>query len=160
MKSILSRRLGTFYLEKNYFHRDASTRRWIRLQPSIRSNVYSQFVPININSIFNIISANIMRFYLISYIGPILDDRLKEKLMKPWKGAHSSHFPVCLCVIGLQSTLFGLGTWVLGWMILGTWERNVFFFVFPNFHFYTFYGHFSIFSLYNTSKFLVSSYRS
>ena len=29
-------------------------------------------------------------------IGPILDDRLKEKLLKPWKGAHSSHFRVCL----------------------------------------------------------------
>ena len=27
-------------------------------------------------------------------IGPILDDRLKEKLLKPWKGAHSSHFRV------------------------------------------------------------------
>ena len=31
---------------------------------------------------------------------------------------------------------------------------------FRNFHFYAFYRHFSIFSLYNTSKFLVSSYRS
>ena len=30
-------------------------------------------------------------------IGPILDDRLKEKL-KPWKGAHSSHFRVCVCL--------------------------------------------------------------
>ena len=28
-------------------------------------------------------------------IGPILDDRLKEKLLKPWKGALSSHFRVC-----------------------------------------------------------------
>ena len=52
------------------------------------------------------------------FIGPILDDTLKEKLLKPWKDAHSSHFPVCLpvrvcvcmCVIGLQSTRFGLGT--------------------------------------------------
>ena len=46
-------------------------------------------------------------------IGPILDDRLKEKL-KPWKGAHSSHFrvcpSVCLSVRGLQDTLSGLGT--------------------------------------------------
>ena len=31
-------------------------------------------------------------------IGPILDDRLKEKLMKPWKDALSSHFRVCLSV--------------------------------------------------------------
>ena len=30
-------------------------------------------------------------------IGPILDDRLKEKILKPWKGAHSSH-SVCVCV--------------------------------------------------------------
>ena len=34
------------------------------------------------------------------------------------------------------------------------------FFVFRNFHFYAFYGHFSIYSLYNTSKFLFSSYQS
>ena len=31
------------------------------------------------------------------YIGPILDDRLKEKILKPWKGAHSSH-SVCVSV--------------------------------------------------------------
>ena len=56
---------------------------------------------------------------MLRYIGPILDDRLKEKLLKPWKDAHSSHFPVCLsvcvcvCVSNireLQGTLFGLGT--------------------------------------------------
>ena len=29
------------------------------------------------------------------FVGPILDDRLKEKLLKPWKSAHSSHFRVC-----------------------------------------------------------------
>ena len=34
----------------------------------------------------------------IDHIGPILDDRLKEKILKPWKGAHSSHFRVCLSV--------------------------------------------------------------
>ena len=28
-------------------------------------------------------------------IGPILDDRLKEKILKPWKGAHSIH-SVCV----------------------------------------------------------------
>ena len=32
--------------------------------------------------------------------------------------------------------------------------------IFRNFHFYAFYGHFKIFSLYNTSKFLFSSYQS
>ena len=31
-------------------------------------------------------------------VGPILDDRLKEKLLKTWKGAHSSHFRVCVSV--------------------------------------------------------------
>ena len=39
-------------------------------------------------------------------------------------------------------------------------EKKTHFFVFRNFHFYAFYRHFSIFSLYNTSKFLFSSYRS
>ena len=35
------------------------------------------------------------------FVGPILDDRLKEKILKPWKGALSSHsvcLSVCLCV--------------------------------------------------------------
>ena len=40
------------------------------------------------------------KFYQL--IGPILDDRLKEKLLKPWKGALCFHFrvcpSVCLCV--------------------------------------------------------------
>ena len=40
--------------------------------------------------------------------GPILDDRLKEKFLKPWKGVLCIHFrvcvSVCLCVRGLQST--------------------------------------------------------
>ena len=56
-----------------------------------------------------------------SGIGPILDDRLKEKILKPWKGAHSSH-SVCPCVRvsvcpsvrvsvrGLQVTSFDLVT--------------------------------------------------
>ena len=53
------------------------------------------------------------------YIGPIPDDRLKEKILKPWKGALSSHpvcLSVCLCVCvcpsvnGLQVTPFDLGT--------------------------------------------------
>ena len=47
-------------------------------------------------------------------IGPILDDRLKEKILKLWKGALSNHFrmclSVCLSVDGLQGTPFGLGT--------------------------------------------------
>ena len=38
---------------------------------------------------------------LAEIIGPILDDRLKEKIPKPWKGALSSHsvcLSVCPCV--------------------------------------------------------------
>ena len=31
-------------------------------------------------------------------VGPIFDDRLKEKLLKPWKDAHSGHFHVYVCV--------------------------------------------------------------
>ena len=45
--------------------------------------------------------------------GPILDDRLKETNLKPWKGALSSH-SVCLCVClsvnEVQGTSFELGT--------------------------------------------------
>ena len=33
--------------------------------------------------------------HIKQYIGPILDDRLKEKLLKPWKGALCFHFRVC-----------------------------------------------------------------
>ena len=33
----------------------------------------------------------------MTIFGPILDDRLKEKILKPWKGVHSSHF-VCVSV--------------------------------------------------------------
>ena len=43
---------------------------------------------------------NILFIYILRaqmFIGPILDDGLKEKLLTPWKGAHS-HFRVCLCV--------------------------------------------------------------
>ena len=40
--------------------------------------------------------------------GPILDDRLKEQILKPWKGAHSS-LSVCLSVNKLQCTPFDLG---------------------------------------------------
>ena len=50
-------------------------------------------------------------------IGPILDDRLKKKILKPWKGALSSHSvcvsvrpSVCPCVNNLQGTPFDLGT--------------------------------------------------
>ena len=44
-------------------------------------------------------------------IGPILDgDRLKDKILKPWKGVLCIHFCVCESVCGLQRTPFDLGT--------------------------------------------------
>ena len=51
----------------------------------------------------------------IAFFGPILDDRLKEKLLKARKGAHGSHFSacvsVCVCVC-MRATghIFGIGT--------------------------------------------------
>ena len=39
--------------------------------------------------------------------------RLKEKLLKLWKGAHSRHFRYCLPVSELLSALFGLGTFFI-----------------------------------------------
>ena len=57
-------------------------------------------------------------FKIIKNIGPILDDRLKEKFLKPWKGVLCIHFrvcvsvcvSVCLSVRGLQSTPYDLWT--------------------------------------------------
>ena len=31
-------------------------------------------------------------------IGPILDDKLKEKFLEPWKGVLCIHVRACLCV--------------------------------------------------------------
>ena len=58
----------------------------------------------------------IIKRYKIDHFGPILDDRLKEKILKPSKGVLCIHFrvclSVCLCVClsvrGLQSTPFDL----------------------------------------------------
>ena len=92
------------------------------------------------------------------------------KILKPWKGVLCIHFRVCLsvCVSVCMSVCLHAGyrahlltkecnfwvKWSLGH------EKKTHFFVFRNFHFYAFYWHFSIFSLYNTSNFLFSSYRS
>ena len=93
-------------------------------------------------------------------IGPILDDRLKEKLLKPWKGAHSSHFRVCLCV---RTRATGHTFWPenLIFRLNDPWDmrKKTAFLFFEIFIFTLFIGIFRFFSLYNTSKFLVSSYR-
>ena len=64
---------------------------------------------------------------------------------------------VCMYVPTLQPTLFELASWNLNQEVYMLLSENDFF-LFWNFHFYAFYRHFSIFFLYNTSKFLVSSY--
>ena len=60
--------------------------------------------------VFNIVC--VVKFNIC--IGPILDDRLKEKLLKPWKSALCSHFRVCFSVCfsvrELLITVFDLGT--------------------------------------------------
>ena len=43
-------------------------------------------------------------------VGPILDDRMKEKFLKPWKGVLLTFVSVCLSIRELPSTLFDLGT--------------------------------------------------
>ena len=45
----------------------------------------------------------------VSIIGPILDDRLKEKFLKSWEGV-LCFLCVCLYICWLQSTPFDLGT--------------------------------------------------
>ena len=63
-------------------------------------------------------------------VGSILDDRLKDKILKPWKGVFCIHFCVCMCVCAcrLQSTPFDPVPTYFGWGILGTWQRNAFIF--------------------------------
>ena len=92
----------------------------------------------------------------IVLVGPILDDRLKEKFLKPWKGVLCNHFCVCVCVsVCTRATehIF--------------WARNLFFgssenwdmrkkwiFCFLKFSFLRFLlAFFDFFPLYNTSSF-------
>ena len=49
-------------------------------------------------TLWDIDQANVVGLPRNVGVGPILDDRLKEELLKPWKGAHSSHFRVCLSI--------------------------------------------------------------
>ena len=113
---------------------DRQTRKWLLWAPcqgfrSFPFNLSSKIGPISLLWTKNAIQFENRKVQYV--IGPILDDRLKEKILKPWKGAHSSHFrvcvSVCVCVTRLQSTSFDLGIWFLGWVILGTWEKNAFF---------------------------------
>ena len=98
-------------------------------------------------------------------IGPILDDRLKEKLLKPWKFALCSHFHVCLSVclsVRPRATEHTFWPRNLIFGLSDPWDmrKKQIFLFFEIFIFTLFIGIFFIFSLYNTSKFLVSSYRS
>ena len=76
-------------------------------------------------------------------IGPILDDRLKDKILKPWKGTISSH-SVCPSVRE-QDTPFSLRTYFLGRTILGTWEKKRIFCFFEIFILTLFIGIFRFF---------------
>ena len=91
--------------------------------------------------------------FIFCSIGPILNDCLREK-----SSLLGIHFRVCVFA-GYRAHLltYEPNFWVK-WS-LGH-EKKTHFFVFRNFHFYAFYWHFSIFSLYNISKSLFSSYRS
>ena len=78
------------------------------------------------------------------FIGPILDDRLKETFLKPWKGVLCIHFRACLRTVCVSLCL--CVCLYAGYRAkLSTKEPN--FFVFRNFHVYAFYWYFSIFSL-------------
>ena len=81
--------------------------------------------------------------YIFVTIGPILDDRLKEKFLKPLNSLSC----VCVClsvcpsVRGLQNTPFNIWT-------LGHEKKRLFFF--SKFSFYALYCHFSFFPPYIT----------
>ena len=96
----------------------------------------------------------------LSSIGQILDDRLKEKL----KGCplySLSCVSVCLSVCNWATEhTFWHRDLIFGLSDPCDMREETHLFVFRNIHFYAFYWHFSIVSLNNTSKFLVSSYRS
>ena len=71
-------------------------------------------------------------------IGLILDDRLKETFLKPWKGVLCIHFVcvcVCLSVCGLHSPPFALGTFFL--FLIFTLFNGIFLF----FPYITIFGH-------------------
>ena len=54
----------------------------------------------NMRTSFSLLSHSFLRYSYLTpiAIGPILDDRLKEKFMKPWKCVLCIHFRVCVCV--------------------------------------------------------------
>ena len=94
-------------------------------------------------------------YHIQSHIGPILDDRLKEKLLKPWKVALCFHFRVCLSVrlsAGYKWHLLTLepnfwDEWSSGH------EKETHFFIFLKFSFLRFLLTFFDLSKYNTSIF-------
>ena len=98
------------------------------------------------------VSADIWLPHDKSYIiGPLLDDGLKQVTLKALKGLPLSLLfclSVCLCVCLLtryRSQFLTLQPNFLKICSLGLWEKR-FFSVFWNFHFWRFYGLFSLFS--------------
>ena len=91
------------------------------------------------------------------YIGPILDDRLKEKILKPWKGALSSH-SVCVSVCERATGhTFWHGNLIFG--LSDPWDmrkKHIFLF-FEIFIFTLFIGIFRFFPYITLVIFLVSS---
>ena len=65
------------------------------------------------NSNYGSLTCTYFRFFLYTYVylnfEPILDDKLKEKFLKPWKGVLCSPLS-CVFVGRLQSTLFEIET--------------------------------------------------
>ena len=100
-------------------------------------------------SLGNSVLGVVFSYTMPKIVGPILDDRLKEKILKPWKGALSIHFGVCLSVcLSVCPYLCTRAT------DHSFWARNLIFGlsdpwdmrkkrIFGNF--YAFYRHFSIF---------------
>ena len=73
---------------------------------------------------------------ILLHIGPIVDDRLKEKFRKPSKGILSVHFRVC---VGYSATDHSSLRKLIFWLN-DPWKmrKKAFFLVFRKFNFYAF----------------------
>ena len=93
---------------------------------------------------------------ILVHIGPILDDRLKDRLRKPWKGVLFTFVCVCVCTRGLlrsRSHFFQPRKLIFG--LNNPWKMKKKHFFFENSIFTLLID---MFSLCNTSKVLFSSY--